>query len=339
MRKAKIILLLALALTLCGCRTRVIAQEPSLAQTPQEPPAQETAAPVRIDPVAEAPEEEPQQEEQPHEKEAPQDQTIETEAPVEQDDNSERRTFSDSASGELTPDAETPLYTAAEQTTDATAAVGDETHGQGNTEAEDAALTATETLPADEAEQLGVDESGEVAESVLTYYLTLLDSRLGNLFECKRLYVYWETDEDHRTVYKTSNEHQIILGAGAYDVSAKLLEGNLTVDDGWVSRKNPDAVVKVVDGGALDPVAARSLCSELVARSEWAGIGAIRDGRALVLSGQLLETQAGRTAAMVYLAKLLYPAQMEDVDADEALRALTQEASGSAYVGQYAYMM
>lgn len=58
-----------------------------------------------------------------------------------------------------------------------------------------------------------------------------------------------------------------------------------------------------------------------------------------MLSKRLLDTQAGRTAATVYLAKLLYPAQMEDVDADEALRALTKEASGSAYVGLYAYTM
>lgn len=332
------ILLLALALTLSACRTRVIAQEPAAVRAPQEPPAQETVAPVRIDAVAEAPEE-LQQEDQPQEQEPPQEQPSEPDAPVEQNEDSERRAFSPSASGELTPDAETPLYTAAEQPADTMATVGDGEPGQGNAEAEGAALTATETLPADEAEQLGVDESGEIAESVLTYYLTLLDSRLGGLFECKRLYVYWETDEDHRTIHKTSSEHQIILGAGAYDVSAKLLEENLTVDDGWVFRKNPDAVVKVVDGGALDLIAAHALCEELAARPEWSGIGAIREGRTLVLSRQLLETQAGRTAATVYLAKLLYPAQMEDVDADEALRALTQEAFGGAYSGQYAYTM
>lgn len=328
MRTAKLIPLLALALTLCGCRTRVIAQEP---------PAQEAAAPVRIDAAAEAPKEEPQQEDRSQEAESPQERTTEPDAPVEQDDNSERRTFSDSAGGELTSDAETPLYTASEQPADA--AVGNGTEGQSNIETEGAALTATETLPADEAEQLGVDESGEVAESVQTYYLTLLDSRLGDLFECKRLYVYWETDEDHRTVYKSSREHQIILDAGAYDVSAKLLEENLTVDDGWVSRKNPDAVVKVVSGGALDAGAARAVCGEMAERDEWSGISAFREENVLVLSKRLLDTQAGRTAATVYLAKLLYPAQMEDVDADEALRALTKEASGSAYVGLYAYTM
>jgi len=335
MRKTKIILLLALALTLCACRTRVIERESPPAETAQEPPAQETVAPVRIDAVS-TPQEDPPQEEPPEE-EPPQEPATEPDAPVEQDETSERREFSENVSGELTPDAETPLYAETEQPADTTVADGGETGGDANAEAEGAELTATETVSADEAEQLGVDESGEVAESVQTYYLTLLDSRLGSLFECKRLYVYWETDEDHRTVFKTSDEHQIILGAGAYDVSAKLLEENLTVDDGWVFRKNPDAVVKVMDGGPLEAPAAQTLCDELAARPEWAGIGAVREGRTLVLSRRLLETSAGRTAAMVYLAKLLYPEQMEDVDADEALRALTQEAFGSAYAGRYAF--
>ncbi|MBE6909960.1 MAG: hypothetical protein E7474_10395 [Ruminococcaceae bacterium] len=336
MRKAKFILLLALGLTLCACRTRVIERESPPVQTAQEPPVQEAAAPVRID-AATAPPEEPPQELPEEPPEQPEEPATEPDAPAEQDETSERREFAENASGELTPDAETPLYAETEQPADATAADGGEAAGGANTEAVGAELSATETVRADEAEQLGVDESGEVAESVQTYYLTLLDSRLGSLFECKRLYVYWETDEDHRTVFKTSDEHQIIIGAGAYDVSAKLLEENLTVDDGWVFRKNPDAVVKAMDGGPLDPLAAQTLCDELAVRPEWANIGAIREGRTLVLSRQLLETSAGRTAAMVYLAKLLYPEQMEDVDADEALRALTQEASGSAYAGQYAY--
>ena len=58
-----------------------------------------------------------------------------------------------------------------------------------------------------------------------------------------------------------------------------------------------------------------------------------------MLSQSLLDTQAGRISAMVYLAKLMYPDQLGDIDADEAMRALTEEADGSAWAGQYAYMM
>ena len=312
-RSLCVLLLLALTVSLFGCRVRTTLIEP---ESVDEASAEATSLEA-LQSEAAAPD---------------------AEGTAAQDENSDRREFAADASGELTPEAETPLYVPADEPAGA-AFPGSGEFGAVNAEAEGAELTATETISADEAERLGADDSGEVADSVLTYYLTLLDSRLGSLFECKRLNVYWETGEDHRTIHKSSVEHRLILGAGAYDVSAKLLEENLKVDDGWVFRKNPDAVVKVIDGGAMDAQLAEEACSELAARSGWAEVGAIRDGNVLVLSGRLLETQAGRTAAMVYLAKLMYPDQMEDVDADEALRALTEEAEGSAYIGLYAYAM
>ena len=313
MRRAHIIILsLFLALLLVGCRTRIVAPTPDSVPTVEQTREQEEPSPTPLSSVAA--------------NETP----IETEEPA-PDEDAERRAYAPDASGELTPDAETLLHTVTEQPAEAVVAAADGAGEAANVAADEAELTATETVSADEAEQLGVDAEGEVADSALTYYTTLLADRVGPLFECKRLYVYWETVDDHRTVYKDSAEHRMILDAGAYDVSAKLLPENLTVDDGWVVRKNPDAVVKVVDGGALDAGAARALCDALSARSDWAGVTAVRDGRVLVLSADLLDTQAGRTAAMVCLAKLLYPEQMADVDADAALRELT------GYGGTYAY--
>ena len=118
-------------------------------------------------------------------------------------------------------------------------------------------------------------------------------------------------------------------------MSAKLLEENLTVDAGWVSRKNPDVIIKVVDRASLENGA--SICQSLSERPEWSGIAAIQAGRILLLSRELLNTQAGQIGAMLYMAKLMYPDQMADVDADEALRALTEEATGVAASGRYIY--
>ena len=77
-----------------------------------------------------------------------------------------------------------------------------------------AALTATQTLPADEAERLGVSESAPAAETAQRYYAALLQTRLNTLFECKKLNVYIETPAAFVTVYKTSAEHALILAAG-----------------------------------------------------------------------------------------------------------------------------
>ena len=96
-----------------------------------------------------------------------------------------------------------------------------------------------------------VSPDADEADSALTYFTVLLQDRLESLFECQRLTVYWETEEDHVTVHKTSLEHRLILNAGAYDVSARLTEERLVVDAGWVARKNPDLIIRAVPAGVL----------------------------------------------------------------------------------------
>ncbi|MBQ9459031.1 MAG: ABC transporter substrate-binding protein [Oscillospiraceae bacterium] len=330
--------LFALALLLCSCRVRTTLVEPSAPEIPETPEISAQASGVDTS-ANDALSPEPERADEPSRApDEPQEPAAASDAPTERDEDAERREYDALANGELVRDAEAPLYAPTEKPVESAVPAA----GEGapvNVEADGAERRATETVPSEEADRLGADESGELADSVRTYYLTLLESRLGSLFECKRLYVYWETSENYRTIHRSSREHRLILDAGAYDVSAKLLEENLTVDSGWVARKNPDVIVKIAEGGALDPSAARALCDELAARPEWADISAVREKRVIVLSGSLLDTQAGQVAAMIYLAKLAYPAQMDDVDADEALRALTAEAFGSAYSGAYAYSM
>ena len=194
--------------------------------------------------------------------------------------------------------------------------------------------TALLTVPADEAEETGVSEDGEEAESMLEYYTVLLQDKNRSLFECKRLNVYWETAQDHVTIFKTSPEHGMILNAGAYDVSARLMEENLTVDDGWVVRKNPGVIVKVVPGDVLgstvtseDPADVE--LSELRFREGWNGIDAIRQNRVVLLSEELLSEPWLQTAAMLVLAKTANPELYEDVDLSDALQQLALEATGS----------
>ena len=115
-----------------------------------------------------------------------------------------------------------------------------------------AELAAVKTLPAEEAERLGVSESAPVAETAQRYYAALLQSRLRTLFECKKQNVYIETQAAFITVYKASAEHALVLSAGGYDVAGKRMENDLAVDGGWVQRKNPDFIVKFVAASALN---------------------------------------------------------------------------------------
>ena len=184
----------------------------------------------------------------------------------------------------------------------------------------DAALTATRT---------------PVAETAQRYYDALLQSRVQTLFECKKLNVYIETPNEFVTVHKTSDEHALVLAAGGYDVAAKRAENDLTVDGGWVQRKNPDFIVKWVDASvlgenALGTEAAQSVCKNLLTRKGVHELAAARDKRILLLSASLLDTPQLQTAAAVCLAQAMYPDLFADVDAAQAVRQLADESGVSS---------
>ena len=221
---------------------------------------------------------------------------------------------------------------------------------EADAEAEDAAVqldggaaeAAEQTVAAEQAEKKGVSEDAEAADSALTYFSVLLEDRLESLFECQRATVYWEASADHTTVHKSSPEHALILAAGCYDVSARLLEENLTVDDGWVARKNPSMIVTIVEGsvlgrGAVSTGAAKGIRDALLAREGWTAIDAVRSGRVLLLSEELMGAPYLQTYALLAMAKTANPELFADVDLDEALDMLAGEAVGTAPAGVYSY--
>jgi len=207
---------------------------------------------------------------------------------------------------------------------------------------EQAGDAATQTVPADEAGQQGVSEDGKTADSAMTYYTVLLQDRMGSLFACQRPDLYWETADDHVTIYRTSAEHELILNAGLYDVSSRLLAENLRIEDGWVVRKDPGIIVKVVNGSVLGSGvstadAAKKVLHELTIREDWQGISAVKNGRVILLSEELLQAPYLQTAAMVLIAKTAVPSQFSEVDADQMIEMLVQEATGSLPAGLMYY--
>ena len=251
-----------------------------------------------------------------------------------------RREYDESRPAEILPGSERTVHGAGEGP--GYSGSGEESDRSAAKLNEDAEKTAKQTVPAEEAEQKGVSEDAAEADSAMTYYSVLLQDRMGSLFECQRKNVYWETKEDHVTVFKTSPEHALILNAGAYDVSARLLEANLHVDDGWIGRKNPEVIVKVVDRsvlgtGAGSAGAARSVYAGLLSREGWSGMEAVRNGRVLLLSEELLEAPHLQLAAMLILAKTANPELFADLDADRALEMLSEEATGTVPAGIFCY--
>ena len=204
----------------------------------------------------------------------------------------------------------------------------------------DAGDTARQTVAALESNRVGTAEDAEMADSAFRYYTVLLRERSESLYVCKKLNLYWETAEDHVTVYKTSDAHQLILDAGAYDVSARLLPENLKVDDGWVCRKNPEIIVKIVPrsvlgGNVLNAAPAAAELQALISRPGWQETDAVKNSRVLLISQDMLDAPHLRLAAGLLIAKTANPETYADVDLGQALKALTEEAAGVAGEGCY----
>ena len=244
----------------------------------------------------------------------------------------ERKEYDETADAEIIPGA---VHTAArEGTGDAAGRELAEADNRESLLGEEAEKSATMVVAVGEAARMGVAEDAKTAETVMEYYRVLLKDRTGSLMECQRLYVYWETETEWRTIYRTSPEHRMILDSGCYDVSARLTEDRLQVDAGWVVRKNPDVIVRVVPSsvlgsGVYSADAAESVRSGMLGRDGWRGIRAVQTGQIVLISVEMTEAPHLILAAELLIAKTAYPELMRDVDAGEALKAMTEEATGT----------
>ena len=326
MRKRKMVLLFlpaVLCLLLSGCRTRTADRGPR-GEDLQSMAAEESQSLLAGS--------------------LPEDGTEESSNPDEQEKNGEsggetrenpeasRKEYDETKPAEILPGTDRTVHSGGEGS--GASAPGEDPDDTADKLTETARQTATHTVTAESAEQKGISEEAEAADSAMTYYTVLLAARTASLFECQRLNVYWETAEDHVTVFRTSPEHSLILNAGAYDVSARLLEENLHVDDGWIGRKNPGVIVKTVDRGILgtgvsSTDAAGKVYSGLLSREGWTEMDAVRNRRILLLSEELLEAPYLQVAAMLMIARTANNDLYADVNVDQALEMLADEASGS----------
>ena len=326
-----LLLLLGACLALSGCRVRTTVPEQAAGSTADQPAL---GAEALGSGLSGAETEEADEAENPKNRE-------ETGRLTKENPEASRKEYDESAPVEVIPGTGRKLHDEGEgEGASVLNEAAEERVSRVNAGAEE---TAVQTVDAEKAEQKGASEDAPEADSAMTYYSVLLQDRTGSLYECQRTSVYWETAEDHVTVYKSSPEHSLILGAGANDVSSRLQAENLHVDDGWIVRKNPGMVVKVVGGNVLgagvsSDSAARSVYAGLLARGGWAAMDAVKNGRVLLLSEELLKAPYLQTAAMLLIAKTANPALFSDVDAEKALAMLSQEAAGSIPAGIYWYM-
>jgi len=187
--------------------------------------------------------------------------------------------------------------------------------------------------PADDTDvQSAIAETGGVV-AIVTDHSALLNQAIGSLFPCQMYYIYAETTDDYVTVARGSQVYQLMVNSGGINVSTRLAADNLTVTDDWVINRNPDIIVKFVDSSILgtsvmDTYAAAELRALIASRPGWAATAAVSGNRIILLSEQMLDTDATRLAAMLSISLLMYPTLFSDVDVESLIEELMSGMEG-----------
>ena len=168
---------------------------------------------------------------------------------------------------------------------------------------------------------------------IIDRYTGILNSGLGSLFECQRLYVYFEQLAAFHTVNRLSPEHMLIIESGGYNVASRRGNDALIVYADWVQRRNPAVIIKSVSSDILgqnvtSTSRAEATRQEILTRPGLEGVNAVLHRRVLLISEELLLSEEGRLIAKLHIAHAMYPTLFSDVDMSGLYRQVA--ATGGA---------
>lgn len=197
-------------------------------------------------------------------------------------------------------------------------------------ELSDAAAAANEV--AQLGELFGCQEKAQVFVNLYNTCDSLLTERLSGAPQLK-VYVEGTAKEPFKTANNTTAAHALVIGAGLMNVYADnetaYPERNLEA----VITAEPDVVVKLWGSSA---VLDETLYNEYVAGL--AGVGAVDNGKVIMLNNECGTTAIGSIIGRLYIAKFAYPDLFADVNVDKIYEELYTGFLGGEFPGSGAYM-
>jgi len=342
-RSGAVLIFALFLLALSGCRYRISHEEAEAPPPTVEPPVvMEYASPPpeeNAQPMEDGPDEKPEEPEEVFEDEPdePEDEDKPEPAPVSPE------TYTATLYYEATVDDFSPL--AIEIETEDAHRYGTEPyeappeadpfpHATTATtdEYEEAPHAITVEEPDDIEGEVTIGDDGGII-GLITAYSTILRQGVNAIFPCQLRDVYVETTAELTTVARNSEKYQLIIHAGGLNVSTRLSPDNLTVTADWVVRRNPDVIVKFVDEtilgqGIYSTHAATVLMASLRERPEWDSLEALQENQMLLISEQVLASEAATLAAKLLISQMLYPELFTGVDVNGAVAGLMAGVDG-----------
>ena len=155
---------------------------------------------------------------------------------------------------------------------------------------------------------------------------------------------YWEGYTDYKSVGNGSGGAQLMTLAHVNSLTAGETIEYPVISDEWILERQPEVVVKMASGSKniLGPTvgdysAAQALYGSICSRPGWSTIPAVTNKKILILNSTVGTTAFGSAVAPLYIAKVAYPEQFADVDADTITREFYQKYWGEALPGTWRY--
>jgi iron complex transport system substrate-binding protein len=191
-----------------------------------------------------------------------------------------------------------------------------------------------------------IADEAEGAENLIDFmknYEGIIDERTKGVKSEEMPTFYLEGPMNY-SIYGPSGSPGKVLaeGCGGLNVASEMDIGSssIEVSPEWVLEKNPDIIIKRADFLGLDATEqdAEKALNELISRTGWTEIQAVKNSRVYLLEGDLMWTPR-YLAGRCYLAKWLHPELFNDLDPEEILQRYHEEFLGIEYRGIWAYAM
>lgn len=180
----------------------------------------------------------------------------------------------------------------------------------------------------------------EQAEELVNYFNDKLAYIQKQLQGVPRRSLYFE----YRTLGKTAVPgdyfYKMVEYSGADNIFAAAKGSQ--VDQEAIIEKDPQYIVKVADANAYSSYQPptieeeKAIKKELVLRSGWAGIDAVRNDRILLLS-HYLHGGASKLVGTIYIAKFLYPEYLPELHPEEVFKTWLEKYQQLHYIKGHAY--
>ena len=155
---------------------------------------------------------------------------------------------------------------------------------------------------------------------------------------------YWEGYTDYKSVGNGSGGAQLMTLAHVNSLTAGESIEYPVISDEWILERKPEVVVKMASGSKNilgptvgDYTAAKALYGSIAARPGWSTIPAVTNKKVLILNSTVGTTAFGSAVAPLYIAKVAYPREFADVDADTITREFYQKYWGEGLLGTWRY--